>query len=97
MIKIGHKKFLLDQNDDTVYLAMISSKLAPSVIQNRLFTNDEIQVILRKAQERCLVMKIPNMEYVIMNTWDNLKHKDFFCSQEILLGKTICDISLSDP
>lgn len=32
-----------------------------------------------------------------MNNFEDLKEKDFFSSQEMLNGKSICDICLNDP
>ena len=34
---------------------------------------------------------------MLMNTFDSLKKSDFFSSQEILKGQSLCDICLSDP
>ena len=42
-------------------------------------------------------MKIPTLEYLIMNNLEDLMKNDFFHTQEFLLGKTICDIALSNP
>ena len=36
------------------------------------------------------------MRYLLMNTFDSLKEKDFFVLQEVLNGRSICDICLSD-
>ena len=42
-------------------------------------------------------MRIPDLDLLILNRFDDLKIQDFFQSQEILLGKSICDICLSEP
>ena len=42
-------------------------------------------------------MRKPSLDYMLMNTFDSLKKTDFFSSQEILKGQSICDICLSDP
>jgi hypothetical protein len=41
-------------------------------------------------------MRIPDLEYVALNSFEELQAKNFFQSQEILQGKSICEISLSD-
>jgi hypothetical protein len=41
-------------------------------------------------------MKVPDMEYLILNTFDDIKENYFFQPQYILGGKNICDICLSD-
>jgi hypothetical protein len=42
-------------------------------------------------------MRRIDFEYLLLNTFDSLIEKDFFVSQEILNGKSICDICLSTP
>ena len=42
-------------------------------------------------------MRKPDLEYVLLNSFESLSKKDFFTPQEILNGKSLCDISLSDP
>ena len=42
-------------------------------------------------------MRRIDFEYFLLNTFDSLIEKDFFVSQEILNGKSICDICLSSP
>jgi len=41
-------------------------------------------------------MKIPELSYLILNTFEDLRKKDFFKSQEILKGLSFSDIFLSD-
>ena len=40
-------------------------------------------------------MKIPDLEYLVLNSFDDIRKKDFFATQEILQGKMIGDICLS--
>ena len=42
-------------------------------------------------------MRRIDFEYLLLNTFDSLIENDFFVSQEILNGKSICDICLSTP
>jgi hypothetical protein len=41
-------------------------------------------------------MRIPDLSYIVLNSFKNLQQQDFFKSQALLLGKTIADMSLSD-
>lgn len=43
-----------------------------------------------------LRMRIPDLEYIVLNSFDDLKDKDFFRSQLILQGKSLCDICITD-
>ena len=40
--------------------------------------------------------RIPDLEYIVLNSFEDLKDKDFFRSQLILQGKSICDICITD-
>ena len=51
--------------------------------------------VLSIAQDLMMRMKIPNLEYLVLNSFDEIRKKDFFMTQEILQGKSISDISLS--
>ena len=44
-----------------------------------------------------MMMKIPNLEYIISNSFIEIKQKDYFNSQEILNGKAICEIAFTEP
>ena len=41
-------------------------------------------------------MRMCTLDFLVLNTFDDIKNNYFFQSQEILLGKTICDICLND-
>ena len=42
-------------------------------------------------------MRIPDLKYIVMNNFEDLKKRDFFQCQEILEGKSLCDICITDP
>jgi len=48
-------------------------------------------------QESITSMRKPDLEYVLLNSFHTLLRQDFFTPQEILYGKSLCDICLSDP
>jgi hypothetical protein len=52
--------------------------------------------MLRSVQENIVEMRMPDLRYLLMNTFDSLKEKHFFVLQEVLNGRSICDICLSD-
>ena len=100
IIKIGHKKFMINNEMPQEYLSLISTKLSHRIINPHtkdyvdLFTKDETQVILRNCIELYLRMNIPTLEYLLLNSYKDLKQKDYFNNQEILLGKSIFDLDL---
>ena len=42
-------------------------------------------------------MKIPTLEYIFVNQFVKDKQNDYFSAQEILFGKSICEIAFQDP
>lgn len=43
-----------------------------------------------------LAMRTPDLEFLVLNDFDDIKRSDFFRTQEILFGKSVMDICLSD-
>ena len=41
-------------------------------------------------------LRIPDLSYIVLNSFEDLKNKDFFQSQTILKGQSICDICITD-
>lgn len=62
-----------------------------------IFNQSESYSMLRSAQKLVLNMRRPDLEYMLVNTFEDLIQKDFFTCQELLLGKSICDICLNTP
>lgn len=58
------------------------------------FDRHEAYTILKQSLDTMMIMRIPDLEYVALNSFADLKRKDFFRPQEILLGRSICDICL---
>lgn len=44
-----------------------------------------------------LHLKQADLEYLLFNDFEKIKDNDFFQSQEILFGQSICDLCLNDP
>lgn len=75
---------------------VISTVLRKNVITRNIFDKYEIEKILSKSIEISLGMRIPDLEYLILNRFEDLAKKSFFQAQELLQCKSICDISLGD-
>lgn len=52
--------------------------------------------MLEKLSKKIMNMRMPDLKYIIMNNFELLKVNSFFQSQELLQGKSICDICLND-
>ena len=68
-----------------------------NILDIKLFNQYETYSILRGLTQMILEMRRPDLEYILLNTFENQKKNDFFKTQEILHGKSFCDICISDP
>ena len=91
---VGQKRMQLVDADPDDFIYIISAKIREEVIEK--FTMPEVYTILRSVQENIIEMRRPDLHYLLMNTFDTLKKNDFFVLQEVLDGRSICDICLSD-
>ena len=84
----------MNKDDHEEFLIVISVKINEDAIQMNLLDQQESFKILRTMQEILLAMRKPDLEYVLLNSFDSLLQLDFFTPQEILFGKSLCDICL---
>lgn len=58
----------------------------------------ESYYILSKIQKKIMSMQLAKFEYfVLTDDFDKLMREEFYQAQEVLQGKTICDICLNFP
>ena len=43
-----------------------------------------------------LTMRVCTLDFLVLNTFEDMRKDSFFQPQEILCGKSLCDISLND-
>lgn len=79
------------------YVLMASCRLRKDIIQKNLLNQDEVYAILSNTSKKMFSMKIPDMSYLVLNTFEMLKKQYFFQPQLIMGGMNICDICLCDP
>ena len=94
---LGNKKFELDSDSHGQFATVISSQLRHTLIKNKTLTNQEAYYVLSKSCDHVMGMRIPDLKYIVMNNFEDLKKKDFFQCQEILDGKSLADICITDP
>lgn len=92
----GKKYFALNEDDPLNHILVVSSVLRPNVLKNNVFEKSEIFKILRHTWSTYLGMRPPDLSYVILNNFGALNEMYYFEPQEILNGKSFCDISLSN-
>jgi hypothetical protein len=77
---VGKIKFLLNKNDQEEYVYIVSTSLLPEIIMKDNFTNNEYRILLRTGCSLTMIMKIPNVEYIVIHPFEALKKKDYFSS-----------------
>ena len=62
-----------------------------------IFDASEAYKVLKQIQLILLGMRIPDLGFITLNDFNDIKKSDFFRTQELMMGKSIMDICLSDP
>jgi len=100
VVLTGNKKFYIGDpadGDQDKYVMVISAALRLKFIEKQIFDDSEAYKVLRRVQLICLGMRKPDLEYLVLYDFDEIKKRNFFRCQEHLFGKTVMDICLSDP
>ena len=98
MLQFGHQKFLTSEANHEEYILTISAQLKQRVYMHGNLENNESYYLLNKIQKKLLSMQLAKFEYFVLNDdFDQLMREEFFQAQEVLEGKTICDLCLNFP
>ena len=88
--------FGLNKEDPDLYAMVVSSLLRKDICLRNVFDRYEIDKLLSKAIQIVLGMRIPDLKFLVLNSFHDLLKQSFFQAQEILHCKSICDITLFD-
>lgn len=83
------------KNQDS-YVIAVCTQFTRKFIELNKFDRSEAITCLNIVQELMLRLRIPDLGYLVLNSFEDLKNKDFFQSQKILQGKSLCDICITD-
>lgn len=98
MLQFGQQKFLTDSHSHDEYLLLVSAQLKQRVYMKGNLDTSESYYILNKIQKKIMSMQLAKFEYfVLTDDFDKLMREEFYQAQEVLQGKTICDICLNFP
>jgi hypothetical protein len=86
-----------ESKEEAGYVQVVAAVLRRNLISKDILVRAEAFAVLKRALDLMMTMRIPSLEYLALHPFSELKIKDFFRPQEILLGKSICDICLSEP
>ena len=97
IVLLGAKRFEIDKEDSSDYVLVISARLRDNVVRQRIFDIEESMIILRNMQNMYLQLRKPNLSFLLKNNFYAMVKDHFFSTQEVLLGKSMCDLCLSEP
>lgn len=98
MLQYGYQKFLTNEDSHDEYILVISCQFRQKVYMNCNLENSEAFYIINKIQKKILSMQLAKFEYFVLNDdFDALMREEFFQAQEVLEGKTICELCLNFP
>jgi hypothetical protein len=71
IVLVGQKMFQISDDKD-IYATVISTVLRSHIITRNIFDHYEIEKILNKAIEISLGMRIPDLQYLVLNRFEDL-------------------------
>lgn len=98
LLQFGQQKFLTDKESHDEYILLVSAQLRQKVYMKGNLEASEAYYVLNKIQKKIMSMQLAKFEFfVLTDDFDKLMRDEFYQAQEVLQGKTICDISLNFP
>ena len=87
VMSVGSKRFELDMSTNAKgesdnYVLVVSARMRMDQID--MFDMSESYALLRKAITLLLEMRRPDLEYLLLNSFESLTRTDFFIAQEVL-------------
>ena len=96
IVRVGIKKMALCIQDPKLFLIVISAKINDDLMAQDIFTMHESVKILEYTLQLACSLKVPDMQYIILNTFEMFKNNQFFVNQALLKGQSLCDICIGD-
>jgi len=78
VVFFGNTTFDLDSDNVKNNAKVISAMLKQTFIDSNVFENQEAFLILRKITDKSMGMRIPDLNYIFLNNFEDIKEKDFF-------------------
>jgi hypothetical protein len=74
----GQKMFGLNHEDKDIYAMVVSAILRKNIIKKEVFNRYEAEKLLAKAIQTILGMRIPDLKFLILNTFEDMSKQGFF-------------------
>lgn len=78
VFNLGKTQFRLSVSNIEEYIIAISTRFVDSIIENQVFEMHEQNALLRYASRLLMIMKLPDFEYILTNSFEKLKKYEFF-------------------
>ena len=93
---MGSRKIKIDVKDKDIFVFVISAKFANKILTSRILNIDESHLVLRDMLQTYLQMRRLDLKFILRNSYQDLVEHNFFTPLEILHGRSMFDISLTD-
>lgn len=74
----GKKKFIVNEKGSEQYVMVVSTQMRKNIIIKNLFDRSEAYIILQRSLDLMITMRVPDLEFLVLNSFDDLKNLDFF-------------------
>ena len=74
----GKKKFIVNEKGSGQYLMVVSTQMRKNIIIKNLFDRSEAYIILQRSLDLMITMRVPDLEFLVLNSFDDLKNIEFF-------------------
>lgn len=66
----GNMKMILKDDDQSMYITVTATILRQDIIAKEIFNRSQSYEVLNIAQDLMMRMKIPNLEYLVLNSFE---------------------------
>jgi len=80
----GAKKFQIHRKDLEQFVIIVSTALRKKFIENNTFDSSEVYKVLYQIELIMLGMRTPDLAFITLNDFSDIKKNDFFRHQELL-------------
>ena len=78
VVLCGNMKMILKEDDHDMYITATATILRQEIIAKEIFNRSQAYEVLSIAQDLMMRMKIPNLEYLVLNSFEDIRTKNFF-------------------
>lgn len=97
IVTFGSTKVNFGKCCGSIHAKIMAMSLSSDLIKlNDILDNSEALYILETLSKKVMNQRLPDINFIVMNNFEQLKMNFFFQTQELLQGKSICDICINE-